>query len=176
MKLAVPILCVTLAACGTANTKQKVRLASAGPGLQPFSIPITLAQSLGYFAEEGLDVSVESLPSIGKALQALVGGSVDAASVSFAQVLQVAAEGQRLQSIFVMNRRGSNTLLVAPSATDRIRRPEDLRGALIGVSSPGSSTHLWVNHILGAHGVGPADYSAERIPSRRFESRIWGGW
>ena len=158
MKLAVTALCLLLAACGTTNTKQKIRLASAGPGLQPFSIPITLAQSLGYFAEEGLDVSVESLPSIGKALQALLGGSVDAASVSYAQVLQVAAEGQRLQSFFVMNRRGSNTLLVAPSATDRIRRPEDLKGALVGVSSPGSSTHIFANYYLAARGIQPSEF------------------
>ena len=158
MKPTLLFLCAILAACASKSDKIPVHLANAGPGLQPYSLPITLAKSLGYFSEEGLDVTVETLPSIGKALQALVGGSVDAAAVSFAQVLQVAAEGQHLRSFFTMNRRGSNTLLIAPSATDRIRRPEDLKGALIGVSSPGSSTHIFANHYLAAHGVQPSEF------------------
>lgn len=165
MKPSLLLLTLLLAACGYPNTKQKVRLAAAGPGLQPYSIPITLAQSLGFFSEEGLDASVDFLPSVGKSLQALLGGSVDAASVSYAQVVQVAAEGQRLQSFFVMNRRPSNTLVVAPSATDRIRRPEDLKGALIGVSSLGSSTHIFTNYYLASRGLQPSDFRTLAIGS-----------
>ena len=126
-------LCLFLAGCGAKSNLVKVRIANAGPGLQMFCLPLPLAQELGFYKEEGLEVDLQALPSVGKSLQALIGGSVDVAGVSYAQTLQVAVDGQRLRSFFIMTRRGSNTILVAPAATERIRRAEDMKGALIGV-------------------------------------------
>ena len=163
MKPLLLALCTLLAACGTKSDRIKVHIANAGPGLQTFCLPIPFAQTLGYYEAEGLDVSLETLPSVGKSLQALVGGSVDVAGVSYAQTLQLAAEGQHLRSFFIITRRGSNTLIVAPSATDRIRRIEDLKGALIGVTSLGSSSHLFGNYILAAHGIGPTEFRTINI-------------
>ena len=150
-------LCLFLAGCGAKSNLVKVRIANAGPGLQMFCLPLPLAQELGFYKEEGLQVVLQALPSVGKSLQALIGGSVDVAGVSYAQTLQVAVEGQRLRSFFIMTRRGSNTILVAPAATERIRRVEDMKGALLGVTSHGSSSHLFANYYLAAHGVQPGD-------------------
>ncbi len=55
-------------------------------------MPVLLAHSLGFYREEGLDVSLENLSSHEKAMQAMVGGSIDVASTSFSQVLYLAAE------------------------------------------------------------------------------------
>ena len=151
------LFCLLLAGCREKSSLVKVRMANAGPGLQMFCLPVPMAEALGYYKEEGLDVDLQALPSVGKSLQALIGGSVDIAGVSYAQTIQVAAEGQRLRSFFIMTRRGSNTLIVAPAATERIRRAEDMKGALLGVTSPGSSSHLFANYYLAAHGVQAGD-------------------
>lgn len=160
MKIALLTLCLLLASCGRTS---KVRIANSGGGLQTSTLPIVLAEALGYYGEEGLAVEVENLPSVVKTMQALIGGSVDVAAIIYVQVIQMAAEGQRVRSIFVTNQRDNKVLAVAPGAAGRIRRIEDLKGAVIGVSSPGSSTHFWVNHVLEAHGVGATDYSAVGI-------------
>lgn len=113
MKTGVLAICLLLAGCSGKVPGIRVRIATVGPGLQTFSLPITLAQTLGYYKEAGLDISLEALPSMGKSLQALLGGSVDVACVSYAQLLEVATEGQRLRSFFVMTRRAGNTQVSA---------------------------------------------------------------
>lgn len=163
MRAVLLALCAVLAGCGGSKGDAKVRVALAGPGLQSFSLPLALAQELGFYKAQGVEVELETLPSVGKSLQALVGGSVDVAGVSYPQTLQLAAEGQQLRSFFIMTRRGSNALIIAPPLTDRFRRAEDLKGALLGISSPGSSTHLFANFYLAAHGVGAADFRTASI-------------
>ena len=163
MRNAVLACCLFLAGCGGKSGGIPVRIANPGAGLQTSTIPVTLAQSLGYYQEEGLEVVLENLASVAKNMQALLGGSVDAAAVIYVQNIQVAAEGQRVRSFFVMSQRDNKVLAVAPKAMQRIRRVEDLKGAVIGVSSAGSSTHLWLNHVLAGHGVGTTDFSAVGI-------------
>ena len=146
-------LSLLLAGCGTKSSLQTVRIANPGPGLVPWCLPVALAHSLGYYQEAGLAVELESLPSAGKALQALVGGSVDVAAISYIQNIQMATEGQPVRSFFIMDQRDGKVIIVAPSAHSRIQRLEDMKGALLGVSSPGSTTHRFANYLLAAHGV-----------------------
>ena len=138
-------------------------LAVAGTGLQMYSLPITLAHSLGYYREEGINVELENVASLPKMLQALIGGSVDVAGLSYLQNIQMAAEGQRTRSFFVSTRRAGTVIAVSPAATERIRRAEDLRGALIGVASAGAVTHLFTNYYLGKHGVRPSEFRTASI-------------
>lgn len=163
MRAVILLLCALLAGCGGGKGNAKVRVALAGSGLQTFSLPLVLAHGLGYYKEQGVDVELETLPSIGKALQALVGGSVDVAGVSYPQTLQLAAEGQPLRSFFIMARRGSMAVVISPPVTDRYRRAEDLKGAQIGVTSPGGASHLFANYYLAAHGLGAADFRTANI-------------
>lgn len=163
MRAALMALCLLLGACGARSSRTAVRIANPGVGLQTWCMPITLAQTLGYYEGEGLDVTIENLPSAGKSLQALVGGSVDVAGINYSQSIQIAAEGQHIRSFFVMNNRANGVLAVAPKATDRIHRVEELKGAMIGVSSHGSTSHLWVNHALLAHDVSPSEVQTVAI-------------
>ena len=156
-------LCLLQAGCGGKAGLVRVRLAHPGSGFQTWSLPIPLAQSLGFYREEGLEVEIENMASAVKAMQALIGGSVDAAGIVYLQTMQLAAEGQPVRSIFVMTRRETKVLVVSPAAAGRIRRVEDLKGKAIGTPSPGSATHLWLNAILGKHGIRPEEVSAVGI-------------
>jgi NitT/TauT family transport system substrate-binding protein len=152
------IVCLLLAGCANQPATIPVRIANVGTGLQTWCMPVTLASTLGYYKAEGLDVTLENLSSGTKTLQALIGGSVDVADFFYEHNVQIAAEGQHLRSFFVMARLDSRVLIVAPSAKARIYRPEDLRGGLIGVPSPGSAGHLFVKYYLAVHGMQPSDY------------------
>lgn len=163
MRILVVAICLLLAGCGGKSDRAKVTIANIGPGLQTYCLPIILGQSLGYFNEEGLDVNVEYLPSSAKAMQALVGGSVNVAGLMYQQNIQLAAEGQHVRSFFVMTRRDTRVLLVAPAASERIRRVEDLKGATIGIGTFGSPSHLWLISILARHGLGTADFKTVKI-------------
>ena len=159
MRRILPVLpIVLLAGCAHKPATTPVRIANVGTGLQTWCMPVTLASALGYYGDERLNVTLENLSSGTKTLQALVGGSVDVADFFYEHNVQMAAEGRHVRSFFVMARQDSRVLIVAPSAKARIYRPEDLRGGLIGVPSPGSAGHLFVKYYLAAHGMRPSDY------------------
>ena len=61
-------------------------------------MPFVLARELGFFREEGLEVTMENFPSGAKATQALIGGSADVAVINYVHNVQVAAEGQRIRA------------------------------------------------------------------------------
>lgn len=156
-------VCLLLTGCASNSGHPHVRIANVGAGLQMWCLPVSLAQTLGYYKEEGLDIAMENLPSGPKALQALLGGSVDVADFDYFKNLQMAAEGQRIPAFFIMSRRDTKVLILGPSANGRIRRAEDLKGATVGVASPGSSGHQFVNYYLAAHGVQVSQFTAVGI-------------
>jgi len=90
-------------------------------------------------------------------MEALLGGSVDVAGISYLQAIQMAADGQRVKTFFIGVRRISTVLAIAAGASKRIQRVEDLKGAVIGVPSFGSPNHLWMNYVLAERGLRPSE-------------------
>ena len=56
-----------------------------------YYLPLTIAESLGYFKAEGLDVTIVDFAGGSKALQAVVGGSADVVSGAFEHTLLMQA-------------------------------------------------------------------------------------
>lgn len=163
MKPALLGLTLLLAACGTNSSTPKVRVVTLGPGLSTNFLAIPLARELGYFEQAGLDVSLETVTSSTKAMQAVLGGSADAGAIGYAQTIQMAVEGQRIRTIYVSTNRTNSVLVLPPNAVARIRRVEDLKGKVVGIPAPGSPTYTWVNNYLAKHGVLAADYQTVTI-------------
>ncbi|MCC6389956.1 MAG: ABC transporter substrate-binding protein [Bryobacterales bacterium] len=88
-----------------------------------------------------------------------MGGSVEVADFIYDHTLQMAAEGQHVKTFFVMTVGSSRVLVVSPAKSGRIRRVEDLRGAVVGIPAPGSGSHLWAKYYLAKRLQGAADYS-----------------
>ena len=68
------------------HRKAPLRIAIGGKG-SLYYLPLTVAERLGYFAAEGLDVQVREMPEPGHALQALLTGSVQALSCPYGSVV-----------------------------------------------------------------------------------------
>ncbi|MGH2670567.1 MAG: ABC transporter substrate-binding protein, partial [bacterium] len=121
-------------------------------------LPTTLAAQLGHYRDEGLNVRIDSFAGGARSLQALLGGSADVVSGFYDHTIQMAAEGRRLRA-FVTMLRYPGFVLASPT----IARIEDLRGAVVGVTAPGSSTHFFLNHLLSTRGLAPGDVSVTSI-------------
>lgn len=154
---ALPVL-LLVAAC--AAPRGGVRLAVGGTA-QVVYLPTTLAQQLGYYAEEGLNVTIQDFPGGSKALQALNGGSADVVSGFYDHTIQMAAEGRRLQAFVSILRYPALALVTLKPAA----RIADLKGAVVGVTAPGSSTHMFLNYLLLKNGVSPDAVSVTGIGS-----------
>ena len=160
------LLCLALlAGCGrNGSGGREVRLAVGGQA-QLVYLPATLAAQLGYYCEAGLNVAIQDFPGGAKSLEALLGGSVDVVSGFYDHTIQMAAEGRRLEAFASMLRYPGFVLAVSPAAQKKIERIEDLKGTVVGVTAPGSSSHFFLNYLLAKYGLGPDDVSTTGVGS-----------
>jgi NitT/TauT family transport system substrate-binding protein len=146
------------AACTTASAQTKVRLAVGGQTAL-FYLPLTVTDRLGYFKDEGLDVTISDLAGGARALQALMGGSADVVTGSFDHTIQMHAKNQPLTAVVQLGRFPGFVLALVGAKAVSWRGAADLKGMKIGVTAPGSSTHFMVLHMMAQAGLKPDDAS-----------------
>jgi len=159
-KLAALLAALALVGCW-AGRQESIRLGIAAQ--QSVSqIPVYLAAQLGLYRKNGLRVELAEFPGASKGMEALLGGSVDVLSGYYTQALAVRAKGRRIDVFLGYYDSLLVALAVAPAA-ERVRRIEDLRGAKVGVTTPGSATHQFVDFLLRRHGLAPSEVKAVAI-------------
>jgi NitT/TauT family transport system substrate-binding protein len=90
-------------------------------------------------------------------MQSLLGGSSDIVGTGFLAGILMYEEHRPVQSFFLLVQDPGYVALVSPRTARRIRKVEDLRGATVGISSPGSDQQQILNLILTRHGLRPDD-------------------
>jgi NitT/TauT family transport system substrate-binding protein len=137
---------------------EKTRVSISVGGRSAFySLPLTIAEQLGYFKAEGLEVEIIDFVGGSRALQAAAGGGADVVSGAFEHTINMQAKGQKFQAFVLQGRAPGIAMGVSPKAIPRYKLPADLKGKRIGISAPGSSTHLVANLILARAGLKPGD-------------------
>ena len=169
MRFGAVILLSLCTACGGSGgadpaKRTKVRLAVGGQN-QMVYLPTTLAQELGFYKEEGLDVELQDFQGGAKALQALVGGSADVVSGFYDHTIQMAAEGRELVSFVTMLRFPGLVLTTSPQAAASVTKIGDLKGRMAGVTTAGSSSQMFLTFLLTRHNVPVESVSVTSIGS-----------
>ena len=139
-------------------SKAKVSIAVGGKNLL-YYLPLTVAEQLGYFQAEGLDVTISDFAGGSKALQSVVGGSADVASGAFEHTLAMQQKGVRLRAFVLQGRAPQIVLGINPKTMPNFKSVTDLKGRKIGVTAPGSSTQVVANFVLAKAGMKPSDVS-----------------
>jgi NitT/TauT family transport system substrate-binding protein len=161
---AMVLAALSLVGCGHGRRQKTVSAVRVAVPLSPITyLPVYLGRELGYYAEQGLDVELQDFPGGSKALQAMFGGSADVCACVYEQAIQLTAEGRHVQSFLTILERPGLALLVSPLSRHRITRVEDLKGTVVGISSPGSASHLFLNYLLAHHGVPLQDVNLSSI-------------
>src|ERR1700694_1759789 len=138
--------------------KPKVSIAVGGKS-GFYYLPLTIAERLNYFREEGLDVEISDFDGGSKALQAVVGGSADVVSGAWENTIDQQPKGLNLQGFVLQGRYPMISVGIAKAKAANYKSPKDLKGMKIGVSAPGSSTNRMVWHLLAKDGLKPEDVS-----------------
>ena len=138
--------------------KPKIAVAVGGKNLL-YYLPLSIAESLGYFKAEGLDVTISDFAGGSRALQAVVGGSADVVSGAFEHTLNMQVKGQRLRAFALQGRAPQIVLGVNPKTMPNFKSVAELKGKKIGVTAPGSSTNIVANFVLAKVGVKPNEVS-----------------
>jgi len=139
---------------------EKPKLAIAVGGKAAFYyLPLTIAEQLGYFKAEGLDVEISDFAGGAKALQAVVGGSADVCSGAFEHTIALQSKGQYYSAFVLQGRAPQIAIGVSTKNMPNYKTLADLKGKKIGVSAPGSSTNMVANLVLSRAGIKPTDVS-----------------
>lgn len=141
---------------------EKVTIGVGGQTLLTY-LPTTLAQELGYYEEEGLDVDLQDLQGGSKALTAMIGGSTDVTSGFYEHAIQMQAKNQPVKAFVNMNLSSGLVLVVSEKNRDTIKSVADLKGKNVGVTSPGSSTDMFVKYLLAENGMALDDAAVSAI-------------
>ena len=138
--------------------KPKLTLAVGGKNLL-YYLPLTIAESLGYFKAEGLEVTIADFAGGSRALQAMIGGSADVVSGAFEHTINMQTKGQRLRAFVLQGRAPQIVLGINPKTMPNFKTVADLKGKKLGVTAPGSSTNVLANFVLAKAGLKPSDVS-----------------
>jgi len=155
--LAFVLVPAALQAQPTADLK-KVTLAIGGRTLFSY-LPLTLADTLGYFRDEGLDVQTSDFAGGSKSIEALVGGSVEFAAGAYENTLFLQAKGAEIKAVALLTDRFGLVFALDKKHAATYKSPKDIKGLKIGVTAPGSAVSNALEIILAKDGLTGQDVS-----------------
>ena len=122
-----------------------------------YYLPLSIAEQLGYFKDEGLNVKIVDFQGGSRSLQAVVGGSADVVSGAFEHTISMQAKKQPMTAFVLQGRAPQLALVVSNKTMKDYKQLSDLKGKKVGVTAPGSSSQMVANFILKKGGLGPKD-------------------
>jgi NitT/TauT family transport system substrate-binding protein len=139
-----------------APEKAKLVLAVGGKSAL-YYLALTIAEQLGYFRDEGLDLEIQDFAGGSKSVQALIGGSVDVVAGAYEHTIRMQMLGQQVQAFALIGRGMQIAVGVTMKHADKVKSAKDVKGMTFGVSAPGSSTHMLLNYWIAQAGLKPSD-------------------
>ncbi len=127
----------------------KVKVTEAIHGV--FFLPLYLAQSQGFFAQQGLEVEIVTTQAGPLAMQALVSGEVQFCATGHGLVANMYRKGQSTKIVNVMQDRCTFYLLGRPE----IKELAALKGSNVGVTKVGAESYAVARAILARAGLDP---------------------
>jgi NitT/TauT family transport system substrate-binding protein len=143
-----------------AQTPEKKQLTlGVGGKAALYYLPLTICERLGYFKEQGLDVTINDFRGGAQSLQALVGGSVDVVTGAYEHTIRMQAKGQDIRAVIELGRLPGIAVGLRKEKAASYKSAADLKGLKIGVTAPGSSTNFFVMYMMAKAGLKPTDAS-----------------
>jgi sulfonate transport system substrate-binding protein len=142
--------------------KKQIALGVGGKGLL-YYLPLTVAERLGAFKEQGLDVTINDFAGGAQSLQSLVGGSVDVVAGAYEHTIRMQAKGQDIRAVIELGRFPGIVLAVKKEKAAAVKTFADLKGLKIGVTAPGSSTNFFVMYLMVKAGLKADDAAFIRV-------------
>lgn len=127
-------------------------------------LPLTIADRLGFFTIEGLDLQVRELPNTAQAAQVVLANEAQVLCGPFGSTLYLQARGQWLKSFVLQSRAPHLVFGVSKRSLGRYRGPQDLRGKTIGVMALGSASQRVSRLVLQRAGVDDSEIRFVPLP------------
>lgn len=141
------------AALGTASAHaaDKVTLMVGGYEKQIY-LPAKLAEGLGYFKDEGLDVELQNEPAGVDAENQLLAGAVQGVVGFYDHCIDLQAKGKFIESVVQFSQAPGEVELVSAKHPE-IKTFADFKGKSVGVTGLGSSTNFLTQYMAAKSGL-----------------------
>lgn len=134
-------------------TNQSVKLAVPVTPPNVVHIPPYIAQDLGIFKEEGLNVEISRFEGGVGAFRAMASGAVDLAGTSSEPFITAVSQGADVKAVYTY----APNVDVAFVAGPNVKTPQDLKGKNIGIQEPGGFADTMSRLVLKKYGISPSD-------------------
>lgn len=150
-------LIMTAASLGAtaAHAADKITIMVGGYEKQIY-LPAKLAESLGYFKDEGLDVELLNEAAGVDAENQLLAGAVEGVVGFYDHCVDLQAKGKFIESVVQFSQAPGEVELVS-SKHPEIKSPADFKGMNLGVTGLGSSTNFLTLYMASKAGLQPGD-------------------
>lgn len=137
-----------------AQELKKVTLALPSPGGIGY-FPLYNAMSKGYFAEEGIEVDVQSVNGSSQVLQVLAAGQAQFGHPGPGPLLNARENGEDI--VYIYNHFSSSQFNLVAEKSSGFSSPSDLKGKTIGVGTADGAEVAFVRSIFDAAGMKEGD-------------------
>ena len=157
------IFVLILSACGGSSSSGSSSSGSApiplkimvGGLSKQIYLPNELAKQLGYFAQQGLDVTLIDEASGQSSENEVLAGQVDAGSGSYNHTIELQAAGKQMESVVQLDIAPGEAEVVSAKEAGQIHTVSDLKGKNLGVTELGSGTQTLTTALLHKAGITP---------------------
>ncbi len=136
-------------------------------------LPMVVAESQGFFAEQGLAVTVRESIMGKEALESMLRGECDLATAAEPPVVEYAQQLDDFRLLAALQSSDNLNRIVA-RADRGIARPEDLRGKRIGTTK-GTAPHYFLELFLAKHGLKSQDVAIVFMESGELLGALTSG-
>ncbi|HEY3711781.1 MAG TPA: ABC transporter substrate-binding protein [Amycolatopsis sp.] len=119
-------------------------------------LPFMLAQRLGYYQQQGLNVTLQDEGAGVDATTNMVAGKVDGVGGFYDHTIAMQGLGQSMESVISMLTTPGEVELCRNDLKDKIKSPADWSGRNLGITDIGSSTDFLTQFLAQRNGVAPA--------------------
>lgn len=158
-------LTLTLSACGGGDTPFSTLAAGSGGtptvkimvgGLdKQIYLPAMLAERLGYYKAQGIDVQLSDEPAGVEAENVMLSGKVDGVVGFYDHNIDLQSRGKSTESVVQLLQAPGEVEMVRTDEAALIRSPADFTGRKLGVTGLSASTNFLTEYLEDKNGVKP---------------------
>ena len=156
--LAAFLVGLSFAVPSTAQADTKVSIMVGGYEKQIY-LPAKLAESLGYFKDEGLDVELLNEPAGVDAENEMLAGAVQGVVGFYDHSIDLQAKGKFVESVVQFSQAPGEVEMVSTKHPE-IKSAADFKGKNLGVTGLGSSTNFLTQYLAVKNGVKLGDFTS----------------
>ncbi len=150
---------LVLATSANAHAADKVRIMVGGVEKQIY-LPAKLAEQLGYFKNEGLDVELLTEPAGVDAEDELLAGAVQGVVGFYDHTIDLQSKGKFVESVVQLSEAPGEVEVVGTKVAATIKSPADWKGKTLGVTGLGSSTNFLTQYIALKNGLKLGEFTS----------------